>query len=138
MSSIAVDLPSTSSFGPRTLALFERARKQHLPIAAGIELTHRCNLACLHCYVNLPAADRDDIPRIRKWAQDEGLKFRFDTVLSPRIDGGKQPLAQRLSPEEAVALEAGDENRQTEFTEFCHSYGQTPQVDDAKYHCGAG
>jgi radical SAM protein with 4Fe4S-binding SPASM domain len=83
-------------------------------------------------------ANRDDIPRIREWARSEGLRFRFDVILSPRIDGGKQPLAQRLSPEEAVALETGDEPRQAEFAEFCHAYGSNPQENDSKYHCGAG
>ncbi len=259
---------SGSSYGPLTRALFERARAQHLPIAGGIELTHRCNLACVHCYVNLPAADReaqrremttdevklvldqitdagalyltisggepllradfaeiyryahakgllltiytnatlitdaivklfeehpprhleitqygftpetydrvvdagpgqyarfrrglervrragvkitlkamalrwnkDEIFAIRDLARELGLKFRFDTILSPRIDGGRKPLAQRLDPEDVVALEAADEVRQHEFADYCHFTGMQPQANDAKYHCGAG
>ena len=268
MSSIALDVPLGGKYGPQTIALFERARKQHLPIAAGIELTHRCNLACVHCYVNLPAADRvakkremtttqakavidqivdagvlyltltggepllradfaeiyahahergllitvytnatlitdavlelfvtrpprmlevtqygftaetydrvvdagdgqyarfrrgldrlrkagvrvslkamamkanrDEIHDIRRWAEAEGLRFRFDTILSPRIDGGRKPLEQRLSPDEAVALEADDQKRQAEFSEFCHVFDNRLPADDHRYQCGAG
>ena len=47
--------------GPLSLALHVRADSpgSRFPIAAGLELTFRCNLACIHCYVNLPAADRE-------------------------------------------------------------------------------
>ena len=31
--------------------------EQRIPINASIELTHRCNFACKHCYNNLPATD---------------------------------------------------------------------------------
>ncbi|HZS41916.1 MAG TPA: radical SAM protein [Polyangia bacterium] len=265
---IAVDTTGLGAgFGESALKLFARARSEHLPIAGGIELTHRCNLACLHCYVNLPAADReaqraemttdevksvidqiadagtlyltfsggepllrpdfpevyrhaharglivtvytnatliskaivdlfvecpprllevtqygytpetydrvtdageqygrfmrglervraagvkvtlkavamranrDEVLQIRDFARREGMRFRFDTILSPRIDGGKKPLAQRLTPEEVIALETGDQERQKEFADYCHHTGMPPQGNDSKYHCGAG
>lgn len=269
MTSIAVDTSALESrFGERALKLFERARTERLPIAGGIELTHRCNLACLHCYVNLPANDRqaqraemttDEVKRvldelaaagtlyltfsggepllrkdfaeiwrhahalglvlslytnatlvtdatielllahpprvievtqygyteetydrvvdagegqyrrfvrgmqklkaagvhitlkavamranhhevlaIRDLAAREGFRFRFDTVISPRIDGGRKPLLQRLTPDEIVALETSDEPRQHDFAEYCHYVGTEPQTNDSKYHCGAG
>jgi radical SAM protein with 4Fe4S-binding SPASM domain len=31
--------------------------RRRLPVMGGIEVTHRCNLRCVHCYINLPAAD---------------------------------------------------------------------------------
>jgi MoaA/NifB/PqqE/SkfB family radical SAM enzyme len=266
---LSVDATGLSAhYGPMTMKIFERARREHFPLAGGIELTHRCNLACVHCYVNLPAADReaqrremttdevkhvldqiaeagalyltisggepllradfaeiyryahgkgllltvytnatlvtdkiielftecpprhleitqygyteetydrvvdagpgqyqrfmrglervlasgvtvtlkamalrankDEIFAIRDFAARLGVKFRFDTIISPRIDGGRKPLAQRLPPEDVVALEAADDVRQREFADYCHFTGMTPQVNDAKYHCGAG
>jgi radical SAM protein with 4Fe4S-binding SPASM domain len=268
--SLAVDtsLVAGTRMGEGALKLFGRTMADHLPIAGGIELTHRCNLACLHCYVNLPAADRaaqkqemttaevrhvidqiadagtifltltggepllrpdfpelyryahgkglvltvytnatlitdkivqlflehpprvieitqygftpetydhvvdagegqyarfkrglerltsagikvtlkaiamkankDEVLPIRDFAKASGMKFRYDTILSPRIDGGKKPLAQRLSPDEVVALELSDEDRQKDFSDYCNFAGQRTQADDSKYHCGAG
>ena len=34
------------------------AARRRIPVAGMVELTHRCNLNCVHCYVNLPANDR--------------------------------------------------------------------------------
>ncbi len=44
-------------------ALHRRARGGRLPINATIEVTHRCPLACAHCYNNLPVGDRDALAR---------------------------------------------------------------------------
>src|SRR5262249_61787849 len=30
----------------------------HVPLEGSWELTYRCNLACTHCWVNLPAGDQ--------------------------------------------------------------------------------
>jgi len=34
---------------------------RRLPLQGSIELTHRCNLQCVHCYCNLPADDREAV-----------------------------------------------------------------------------
>ncbi len=39
--------------------IHERADEERFPLDGTLELTHRCNLACVHCYVNLPANDRE-------------------------------------------------------------------------------
>lgn len=255
--------------GPRSEALHIRSELpgQRFPIAAGLELTFRCNLACIHCYVNLPAADREakareltteewfrvldqctdagvlwltftggepllrpdfceiyeyahdkgmvitvftnatliterhielwrrrpprsleitqygwtpetydkvtdageqydrfqrglqrvrdagipivlkaiamrasvhELPAIRNFARAEGLGFNYDAVLSPRIDGGRKPLAQRLTPAEVAAIETVDEGRADVFSEHCKTFFGTPLTDDRKYRCGAG
>ncbi|HWE30728.1 MAG TPA: radical SAM protein, partial [Polyangia bacterium] len=255
--------------GPRSTALHVRSElpEQRFPIAAGLELTFRCNLACIHCYVNLPAADREaktreltteewfrildecadagvlwltltggepllrpdfceiyeyahdkgmvttvftnatliterhvemwrrrppraleitqygwtpetydkvtdagpqydrfqrgfqrvrqagipvvmkaiamrasvhELPAIRDFARAEGLSFNFDAVLSPRIDGGKKPLAQRLTPAEVAAIEEVDDARAHAFADHCNTYVGQRSTDDHKYRCGAG
>lgn len=266
-SDIAVALPPNAKYGERTLELLNRTQRDRIPIAGGIELTHRCNLACVHCYVNLPANDRgaqqreltteqvfkvldqlaeagvlyltitggepllrpdfvaiytyahelglvltvytngclitdkiialwqDRPPRdieitqygfseetydrvadagegqyqrfvrgltklreagiaismktvamrsnqhevelMRRAAEDAGLPFRFDAIISPRIDGGKGPLRERLTPDEVNALELGDEQRQKEYAGYCKSVVGTPE-NDSLYQCGAG
>ncbi|MBI4507171.1 MAG: radical SAM protein [Chloroflexi bacterium] len=37
--------------------LFAKAAARRIPIDGSLELTHRCNFNCVHCYVNLPAGD---------------------------------------------------------------------------------
>ena len=263
---LAVARPRT--FGPLAKKLFDRPTNERFPIAAGLELTFRCNLACVHCYVNLPAADREakarelttdewkrvldqcadagilwltltggepllrpdfcelyeyaydkgmvlsvytnatlitdkhvemwcrrpprsieitqygwtrdtydkvtdagaqydrfqrglervraagvrvtlkavalranvhELTAIRDFAGAEGLEFRYDAIISPRIDGGRGPLAQRLSPAEVAEIEWADDKRSEQFAEYCgSSVSHAPVADDHKYQCGAG
>jgi radical SAM protein with 4Fe4S-binding SPASM domain len=264
-SELSVAMPR--AHGPRSEELHLRSKRERFPISGGIELTHRCNLACVHCYVNLPSNDRDaqarelttdewfrvldqcadsgvlwltltggepllrpdfceiyeyahgkglvmsvytnatmiterhlemwqrcppraleitqygwtretydavtdagahfdrfqrglarvrasgvavtlkaiamkasvhELVPIRDFARKEGLGFRYDAIISPRIDGGRKPLAQRLSPAEVAAIEDADGDRKGAFADYCRTQiGQVP-VDDRKYQCGAG
>ena len=45
------------SYGEFSAQLYRRARGSRLPTNGTIELTHRCPLACAHCYNNLPVGD---------------------------------------------------------------------------------
>lgn len=53
----------TCSFQPEltldefTLRLLEPLEGGRMPLSASIELTERCNLNCVHCYINQPAGD---------------------------------------------------------------------------------
>jgi radical SAM protein with 4Fe4S-binding SPASM domain len=57
------------SYAAWSAALHRRARGQRLPINGTIEVTHRCPLACAHCYNNLPVGDVD--ARQRELSFDE-------------------------------------------------------------------
>ena len=58
-------------------ALHGRARGTRLPINATLEVTHRCPLACAHCYNNLPVGDAE--ARRRELSADE-LKRIIDEL----------------------------------------------------------
>ena len=45
------------SYGEFSATLARQARRGRLPTNGTIELTHRCPLACAHCYNNLPVGD---------------------------------------------------------------------------------
>jgi radical SAM protein with 4Fe4S-binding SPASM domain len=47
----------TQSYEDWSLELHERVVAQRVPISGSIEVTRRCNLACVHCYNNLPIND---------------------------------------------------------------------------------
>ena len=51
----------TNRYNSRFSQLFERAERETRPISAMIEVTHRCHLACVHCYLedNHQWHDRD-------------------------------------------------------------------------------
>ncbi|HVX97878.1 MAG TPA: radical SAM protein [Polyangia bacterium] len=59
----------TLSYGAWSSGIHGRARGRRLPINATLEVTHRCPLACAHCYNNLPVGDRD--ARARELSTDE-------------------------------------------------------------------
>jgi radical SAM protein with 4Fe4S-binding SPASM domain len=253
--------------GPRSRELHQRAQRELIPIGGSIELTHRCNLACVHCYVNLAPNDRaaqlremttaqvhdvleqlaaagtlwltltggepllrpdfaeiythawelglittvytnatlitdrilelwrarppriieitqygfsqetydrvtdagaqharfergveraieaglpvrlktvamrsnvHEVAQMRDAARARGINFRFDTIISPRIDGGRGPLKERLTPAEVAAVENDDERRAHDFADYCATAVQHPPIADRQYHCGAG
>jgi radical SAM protein with 4Fe4S-binding SPASM domain len=265
--SLDISLAKPVVHGPRSEALIKRAVRDRIPINGSLELTHRCNLACVHCYVNLAPNDRDaqrremstdevkrvldqlvevgtlwltitggepllrpdfpeiysyafdkglivtvytnatlitdrhidlwverpprlleitqygfsretydrvtdagaqydrfqrglqraraagikvtlktiamranahEVNQIRAYAGDNGMRFRFDAIISPRIDGGKKPLLQRLSPAEVTALEQHDEVAHQAYADYCGAnFGWKPKTN-LRYQCGAG
>ncbi|MFT5444982.1 MAG: radical SAM protein with 4Fe4S-binding SPASM domain [Gammaproteobacteria bacterium] len=58
-----------------------RAVQQRVPLDASIELTHRCNLRCVHCFLG----DQDEIRRHRK---DELDTDAFKTLLDEMAEAG--------------------------------------------------
>ena len=48
---------SLRSYGDFSAQIYRRARGTRLPTNGTIELTHRCPLACAHCYNTLPVGD---------------------------------------------------------------------------------
>ena len=49
--------------------------------------------------------NRHELAGMKDWATGLGLTFRYDAVLSPRIDGSRTPCTLRVPPEEVVALD---------------------------------
>jgi radical SAM protein with 4Fe4S-binding SPASM domain len=71
--------------------------------------------------------------------QDLGVEFKFDPLVNPRTDCSQSPLAVRLSPEQAVALEFRDPARRSAYREIAESE-RTANVPRAskRYTCGGG
>ena len=47
----------TQSYKDWSLGVHEQVAARRVPISGSIEVTRRCNLACVHCYANLPLGD---------------------------------------------------------------------------------
>ncbi|OGW17822.1 MAG: hypothetical protein A3G93_02770 [Nitrospinae bacterium RIFCSPLOWO2_12_FULL_45_22] len=81
--------------------------------------------------------NRDELWQIKEYAEGLGVKFRFDPIFNPRLDGSKTPYNFRLSPEEVVKLDLADEKRTKEWQRLCDKFSGSPSSDDL-YLCGAG
>jgi radical SAM protein with 4Fe4S-binding SPASM domain len=58
--------------------LWERLHEQRTPLSFDLEVTARCNNDCRHCYINLPAADRE--AQARELSVDEILRIADEAI----------------------------------------------------------
>jgi MoaA/NifB/PqqE/SkfB family radical SAM enzyme len=75
-----------------------------------------------------------DLKNMRALAEELGAEFRYDTLVSPRTEGGMSPVKYRLSAEMMADLDLGEdyEDCQRIFTGF---WDKKP---DEAISCGAG
>ncbi|MEK6693359.1 MAG: radical SAM protein [Nitrospirota bacterium] len=78
-----------------------------------------------------------ELPVMKKYAEDLGLKFRFDPIINARLDMCKNPQSTRIDIEDVIRLDLEDEKRLKEWKEFCEKYIGSPD-SDRLYTCGAG
>jgi radical SAM protein with 4Fe4S-binding SPASM domain len=83
-------------------------------------------------------ANRHELEAMIELAGHLGVKFRFDGVLWPRLDGGLGPLDQRLDPGDIVALDREYPERQREFEKHVQRVGTGLARAERVYSCGAG
>ncbi|MFP4476237.1 MAG: radical SAM/SPASM domain-containing protein [Desulfatibacillaceae bacterium] len=85
----------------------------------------------------LMTLNRHEIDAMAQLAAKYGVEFRLDAAVIPRLDGGREPLTLRVSPEEAVRAELADSRRLEQWRELlCKVQG--PPALSAMYNCGAG
>lgn len=84
----------STSYAAFSLRLHERVVRSRVPVEGSIELTARCNLNCVHCYINRPADDSharagelstNQWKRIIDQAADEGCLWMLITGGEPLI-----------------------------------------------------
>jgi radical SAM protein with 4Fe4S-binding SPASM domain len=84
--------------------------------------------------------NKAEIGQIKAFTEELGLSFRFDGMITPRLDRGRQPLAVRLTPRELLDLDLADEDRVKEWERLYDQYCRPSDAVDAGdlYQCGAG
>lgn len=81
--------------------------------------------------------NKHEIFKMKGFAKNLGVDYRFDFLINPRIDGGKEPCETRLTPEEGVNMQMADEDVRKEMAKaFMESYGE--KKSDLLFSCGAG
>jgi MoaA/NifB/PqqE/SkfB family radical SAM enzyme len=79
----------------------------------------------------------DEIGAMEALAEGLGVSFRLDPLVTPRLDGDIAPLAHRVEPERAVALELGVAERCEDLRTYADGLKGTT-LPRRHYHCGAG
>lgn len=86
--------------------------------------------------------NRHEIWEMKRFVEEElELPFKFDAMMTPRIDCSQSPLELRLSPAEIVELDLLDPRRAQEWNEFADAFIRPQQPaghEGDVYHCGGG
>ncbi len=79
-----------------------------------------------------------EIAGIAQLAKDLGVDFRYDPLLLATMDGRTKPHELRLSPEEIVAFEAADHEKDRAWRNYLGDPELPQPADEALFSCGAG
>jgi len=82
--------------------------------------------------------NRHELDAMRDYAEGLGLDFRWDAMLHGCVDGSAAPHAYRLSPEEAVALDASDAKLWDGWRSYFERTQDAAWNRERLYQCGAG
>ena len=86
--------------------------------------------------------NKHEVMAMRRFAEDElGVEFKVDGQINPRIDCSQSPLAVRLSPEEAVALDMATPKAKAEYLRLAkHDLDRPANLSqlNTMYFCGGG
>lgn len=85
--------------------------------------------------------NKHELKSMRQFAADLGVEFKFDPMISPRIDCSSSPLAVRLTPADIVSLDLEDPERVSEWRRLASDCTPEPPADPESkllYECGGG
>jgi radical SAM protein with 4Fe4S-binding SPASM domain len=102
---------------------------------AGIRMLHDGGIR-LGLKTMLMTANGHEFGGIEELARGFGARFRFDPLLTCRLDGGREPLGFRVAPHDAVRLEFADLERCQLWSRFREEH-PVIAVSDKVVQCGA-
>lgn len=123
-----------------TAATYERVTRvpgSYARCRRGIELLLARGLP-LSLKAILLTTSRHELPEMQALAAQLGVRFRYDGMLWPRLDGDQRPFDYRLSVKEMVNLDYADVERQCEWDRMARTFGGRPVRAENVYCCGAG
>jgi radical SAM protein with 4Fe4S-binding SPASM domain len=106
----------------------------------GIDLLRQRNLPLKLKTVAL-TINKHELASMKTFAQELGVEFKFDPMISPRIDCSASPLAVRLTPPDIVSLDLDDPERVSEWRRLAIDCAPVlPEDPEARllYECGGG
>jgi radical SAM protein with 4Fe4S-binding SPASM domain len=79
-----------------------------------------------------------ELMEMKAIAERFGWEFRYDAMITPRLNGDRSPTLLRLSPEQLVEVEQLDVRRSEEWQEHCATFlGNKVKGGDHTFTCGA-
>lgn len=81
--------------------------------------------------------NKHELNAMKAFADELGLKFRYDGTLWPRLDGDEQPYRYRISTEEMFEIDRADEERFAEWQRRAKEFSEIPIRKDYVFNCGA-
>ena len=81
--------------------------------------------------------NKHELFKIKRFAENLGVEFRFDPLINPKLDGSKEPCKLRISPQEVIELDLMDKKRKEAWEEFCKKF-PSPINSEWLYSCSAG
>jgi len=82
--------------------------------------------------------NRHELPAVKAFAAERGLKVHTDALLWPRLNGDEMPAGVRLPVEEVMALERAEPERREEWLAMHDRLGGAMVRSEYVYTCGAG
>lgn len=82
--------------------------------------------------------NRHELPAMKAFADRLGVRFRYDAMVWPRFDGNRDPWAYVLSPQEIVALDGADLERQEKWLELQDGLRDGLVRAESVFTCNAG
>lgn len=84
------------------------------------------------------AQNQHELGDMKRIAESHGLPFRYDFNINPRLDGSAEPCDHRLSCDDAIIIDALDEQRVLALKEFYQHVSGREYNHEYIFHCGAG
>lgn len=81
--------------------------------------------------------NQHELAMMREFAEGLGVRFRFDPIVNPSLNGDLSPLKYRVDPDDAVRAEMADIEKVNENVEYYRKLGE-PYRKEYLYRCGAG
>jgi len=79
----------------------------------------------------------DELPRMKEYAKQRGIEFRYDPIITPQEKGDVKPMQLQLAPKEVLALDESMDPGMEAFAAFAKGFGRS--TGDARvYTCGGG
>lgn len=103
----------------------------------GIQLLHDGGIS-LRLKTMLLEQNKHEFAAIRQFAHDLGVRFRFDSGVTPTLCGEKHTLACRLPPEEIVQVEFEDDDVAADWVRFRKQFREAVGDPNRLYQCGSG
>ncbi len=103
----------------------------------GVDLILKRNLP-LTLKSNGMTLNRDEILKIKEYVMGlKKAKYRYDSILLPKLDGSKEPCRLRLSPDEIIDIEYTDDTMREQWKGCFQAEHDLPDPESL-YRCGAG